>query len=128
MANVKNMDPIKDDIPFNKIINMKTRPKPEIIESEALKKSIEILSKYDYVLTNDEQKIEEKICFYCKNKFPALIGKNYNCQSCDKTFCVKHRDILNHHCIKLNPNLEKYLNAKNIFKEKMRMLKMKGLK
>lgn len=126
MTTVKNMEPIKEEMTLNKIMSLKTRPRPEIIDSDALKQSIEIISKYDYTLTNDKKIIEYKNCFLCKNKFPTIESKNCSCESCGETFCIKHRNILNHHCIKLNPNLEKYLMAKNIFKDKMRMLKMKG--
>ena len=112
----------------NKIVCIRQRPKPEIITSEALKKSIEIISKYDYKFTTEEHIIEYKTCFSCKNNFPTIQGKEYSCQKCDETFCVKHRDVLNHHCRKLDPNLERILAAKSLFKERMRMLKMRGHK
>ena len=126
MSLTNSIEPVKEEEVINKIISIKQRPKPEIIVSEALQKSIEIISKYDYKFTTDEQVIEYKMCFFCKNKFPTIQGKTYSCHDCGETFCVKHRNILNHHCQKLNPNLEKYLAAKNLFKERMRMLKMKG--
>ncbi len=112
----------------NKIVCIRQRPKPEIITSEALKKSIEIISKYDYKFTTEEHIIEYNTCFSCQNNFPTIKGKEYSCQKCDETFCVKHRDVLNHHCRKLDPNLERILAAKSLFKERMRMLKMRGHK
>jgi hypothetical protein len=111
---------------INKIITLKQRPKPEIIVSEALQKSIEIIAKYDYRLTTNEHEIEYKNCFFCKNKFPTIQGKNISCNNCGEIFCVQHRNLLNHHCRKLDPNMEKILAAKSLFKERMRMLKMKG--
>ena len=127
MSTVKSMKPMKEEIIINKIITMKRqRPKPEIIDSEALKKSIEIISKYDYTLPNKEQNIEYKTCFLCKNEFPIIQGKKFSCENCGEIFCIKHRNVLNHHCIKLDPKLEKYLMAKNLFKDRIKMLKMKG--
>ena len=100
------------------MISLKKRPKPEIIVSEALQKSIEIIAKFDYKIT-DEKLIEYKTCYFCKNQFPTVQGKVCTCQNCAQTFCVKHRNVLNHHCQKLDPNLEKYLAAKSLFKEKI---------
>ncbi len=106
--------------------NIKERPKPEIIVSEALEKSIEIISRFDYKLTTEEHIIEYKTCFFCKNQFPTVQGKNHKCHTCDETFCVKHRNILNHSCKNINPNLKRYLAAKNLIKEKKRMRKLLG--
>ena len=58
------------------------------------------------------------MCFFCKKKFPTIQGNNYSCHNCGEAFCVKHRNILAHHCQKLNPKLEKYLAAKKMFKER----------
>lgn len=126
MSLTKSLDPNKEEETLKKIISLKQRPKPEIIVSDALTKSIEIISKFDYKFTTDENIIEYKICYFCKNQFPTIQGKNITCPNCAETFCVKHRNILNHSCKKLDPNLERYLSAKSFFKEKMRMLKLKG--
>ena len=126
MSITNTLDPVQEVEEINKIISLNQRPKPEIIESESFKKSIEIISKYDYKFTTNEHINEYKICFFCKNQFPTIQGNSYSCNNCGKTFCVKHRNVLDHHCQKINPNLEKYLAAKNIFREKIRMLKMKG--
>ena len=126
MSLAKTIKPIQEKIDINNNIMLKQRPKPEIIVSEALRKSIEIISKFDYKLNTDENSIEYKVCYFCKNKFPTIQGKIYSCQNCSEIFCVKHRNVLNHSCKKLNPNLEKYLATKNLIREKMRMIKMKG--
>ena len=126
MSLINSIESYKEEEAINKIMSLKQRPKPEIIVSEALQKSIEIIARYDYKFTTDEQIIEYKTCFFCKNKFPTIQDKTYSCQDCGETFCVKHRNILNHHCQKLNPNMGKYLAAKSLFKERMKMLKMKG--
>ena len=125
MAINESIQPALEDTPEKKI-TIKQRPKPEIIVSEALQKSIEIISKFDYKFTTEEHIIEYKNCFSCKNGFPTIQGKNYFCQNCEEIFCVKHRNILNHHCKKLDPNLRKYLAAKKLIKEKMRLRKLKG--
>ena len=65
MSLTNSIEPVKEEEVINKIISIKQRPKPEIIVSEALQKSIEIISKYDYKFTTDEQIIEYKICFFC---------------------------------------------------------------
>ena len=126
MSLTKILEPNEEEEEINKIISLRQRPKPEIIVSDALQKSIEIISKFDYKFTTDENIIEYKTCYFCKNQFPTIQGKTYTCQNCAETFCVKHRNILNHSCKKLDPNLEIYLSAKSLFREKMRMLKMKG--
>ena len=128
MSLTETIKPMQEEATINKIMSLKQRPKPEIIVSEALQKSIEIISKYDYRFTTGEQVIEYKTCFSCKNNFPTIQGNTYSCQKCGEIFCVKHRNVLDHHCKKLDPNLERILAAKNLFKEKMRMLKMKGHK
>ena len=56
----------------------------------------------------------------------SIEGKNVLCQSCGECFCVNHRKVLDHHCNKIDSNKEKILFAKNLFKEKMRLLKLKG--
>ena len=127
MSLIKTIKPnLEEEETINKIISLKQRPRPEIIVSEALQKSIEIIAKYDYKLATDENIIEYKNCFFCKNKFPTIQGKNISCNNCGEIFCVQHRNLLNHHCRKLDPNKEKILAAKNLFRERMRMLKMKG--
>ena len=128
MSLTKSVEPNKEEQIINKTLSLKQRPKPEIIVSEALQKSIEIISKYDYRFTTDEHIIEYKTCFFCKNNFPTIQGKNYSCQNCGQTFCVKHRNILDHHCQKLDRNLEKILAAKSLFKDRMRMFKMRSHK
>ena len=121
----KTIGPSNDDISFNKIISTKQRPMPEIIISEALKKSIEIISQYEYEIAAND-KIEYKICSLCNNKFPTIQENKYSCEKCEKVFCIKHRNILEHHCNKLDPNKAKYLAAKNLINEKLRMRKIKG--
>ena len=126
MSLTKSIEPIEEEKSINKIMTIKTRALPEIIVSESLQKSIEIIAKYDYKYTTDETIIEYKKCYFCKNQFPTIPGKEYSCQKCGEIFCVSHRNVLKHQCQKLDANLEKYLAAKNLFKEKMRMIKMKG--
>ena len=125
MALTESIKPALEEARDNNIL-IKRRPKPEIIISDALQKSIEIISKFDYKFTTEENVIEYKTCFCCKNGFPTILGKNYYCQICEEILCVKHRNILSHNCKKLDPNLKKYLAAKKLIKEKMRMRKLKG--
>lgn len=111
---------------LSKILFTKMRPKPSLINSESFQKSIEILSKYEYTLLDDNSnRIENKNCFYCKKDFPCLKGKNVSCNECGEIFCISHRNIINHHCIKVNPKKEEYLKAKNFLKERMKMIKAK---
>ena len=126
MSLTNSLEPQEEESTINNIMSLKQRPKPEIITSEALQKSIEILSKYDYKFPSNEQSIIFKECNYCKNQFPTIEGKNVLCQSCGECFCVNHRKVLDHHCNKIDSNKEKILFAKNLFKEKMRLLKLKG--
>ena len=103
------------------------RPHPDslIIRSEALKKSIELISKFDYVIKDGDHKFTHNICNFCKNFFPTIQGKDYSCKSCGETYCAKHRQMLNHHCEKLTPAFEKYLLSKNLFKTKLKAMKNK---
>ena len=107
-------------------MSLKQRPKPEIITSEALQKSIAIISKYDYKFPSNDQIIIFKQCNFCKNNFPTIENKVVTCQTCGECFCVNHRKEINHHCNKIDSNKEKILFAKNLFKERMRLLKLKG--
>ena len=126
MSLINSMQLSEEETTINKIMSLKQRPKPEIITSEALQKSIEIISKYDYKFPTNDQLIIYKECIFCKNKFPTIENKDVKCQTCGECFCVNHRKEINHHCNKIDPNKEKILMAKNLFKERMRMLKLKG--
>ena len=81
------------------------RPRPEsiIVHTEALKKSIELISKFEYIIHDGDKHYSQSICNFCKNFFPTLQGKDYTCKSCGETFCVKHRQMLNHQCKKMTP-------------------------
>ena len=48
MSLTNSLQPQEEESTINTIMSLKQRPKPEIITSEALQKSIEIISKYDY--------------------------------------------------------------------------------
>ena len=126
MSLINSLKPLEEEITINKIMSLKKRPKPEIIESEAFQKSIEIISKYDYKLPSSDQVIIYKLCSFCKNEFPTIEGKKVLCDNCGECFCVSHRNVINHYCKKIDSNKGKILAAKNIFKERMRLLKLKG--
>lgn len=126
MSLTNSLQPQEEESTINTIMSLKQRPKPEVITSEALQKSIEIISKYDYKFPSNDQIIIFKECSFCKNQFPTVEGKNVVCENCGKCFCVNHRKVIYHHCDKIGENKEKILMAKNLFKEKMRLLKLKG--
>ncbi len=126
MSLTNSIKPIEEESTINKIMSLKQRPKPEIITSESLQKSIEIISKYDYNFPSNDQIILYKECSYCKNQFPTIEGKKIHCENCGNCFCVQHRNVLNHHCQKIDSHKEKILFAKNLIKERMRLLKLKG--
>ena len=44
--------PTQEEETTNKLLSQKRRREPEIIKSESLKKSIEIISKYDFKFSN----------------------------------------------------------------------------
>ena len=69
MSLINSIQPIEEESTINKIMSLKQRPKPEIITSEALQKSIEIIAKYDYKFPSNDQLIIFKECNFCKNKF-----------------------------------------------------------
>ena len=110
---------------INNIIK-KNRPIPEKINSKSFEESIEIISKFDYIIKENHENYYHQLCEFCKNYFPIIEGKDYTCKHCNETFCLIHRESINHKCEKLTPAFEKYLLAKNILKNKMRMIKSKG--
>ena len=57
MSLINSIQPIEEETTINKIMSLKQRPKPEIITSEALQKSIEIIAKYDYKFPSNDQLI-----------------------------------------------------------------------
>ena len=125
MSNIEiiiNENEIEEKIKYSR-----KRKCPIIIESENLKKSLELISKFEYILKDKiNNNYSHKLCEYCKNYFPIIEGRNYNCKQCGEIFCIKHRELLNHHCSTLTPNYEKYLLAKSILKNKMKMIKNKA--
>ena len=126
MSLTNSLEPQEEESTINNIMSLKQRPKPDIITSKDLQKSIEILSKYEYKFPSNDQVIIFKECSFCKKQFPTIEGKKILCERCGECFCVNHRKDLNHHCIKIDPNKEKILMAKNLFKEKMKLMKLKG--
>ena len=116
------------NIEINEIITKNSRPQPILIQTEAFKKSIDIISKFEYsILLNEiNNSYSYQKCEFCKNSFPILEGRDYSCKNCKFIFCLKHRDLLNHHCEKINPSYHKYLLAKNLIKNKMRLIKSQG--
>ena len=116
------------NIEINEIITKNSRPQPILIQTEAFKKSIDIISKFEYsILLNEiNNSYSYQKCEFCKNSFPILEGRDYSCKNCKLIFCFKHRDLLNHHCEKINPSYHKYLLAKNLIKNKMKLIKSQG--
>lgn len=102
----------------------KYRPEIQIINSDSLKKSLEILSKFDYTLQLNNTTTKNEVCQFCQNLFP-VSNNQINCELCSKNFCAKHRQPLNHNCTNLNPNHGKYLMAKNLFRERLKEMKYK---
>ena len=119
------IEKISEEETINNII-INHRPTPEIIKSKKFEKSIEIISQFDYIINENNEQFSHKLCEFCKNYFPIIEGKDYSCKQCNETFCLIHRESLNHKCEKLTPAFEKYLMAKNILKNRMRMIKSKG--
>ena len=116
------------NIEINEIITKNSRPHPILIQTEAFKKSIDIISKFEYsILLNEiNNSYSYKKCEFCKNSFPILEGRDYSCKNCKLIFCLKHRDLLHHQCQKINPSYHKYLLAKNLIKNKMKLMKSQG--
>ena len=104
-----------------------SRPQPEIIHSETLKKSIAVLEQFELnqIFPAQVQFIHQ-LCQVCKSYFPTMKNKDNACKSCREILCVKHRQPLNHHCSKLTPQYEKYLLAKNMFKTRAKAIRNKG--
>ena len=114
MSLTETIKPMQEEATINKIMSLKQRPKPEIIVSEAFQKSIEIISKFDYKITTDENLIEYKNCYFCKNQFPTIQGKTYSCQRCAQTFCVKHRKYFGSSLPKIRPKFRKIFSCEKL--------------
>ena len=79
---------------INNIIK-KNRPIPEKINSKSFEESIEIISKFDYIIKENNENYSHKLCEFCKNYFPIIEGKKYCCNLCNETFCLIHREKIN---------------------------------
>lgn len=110
---------------YNEVFDIKRR-EPESIFNQQFIDSFEVLRKYEYTLPDETKKISQKICEFCNINFPIFEETKCCCAECGKNYCAKHRKQENHRCEKQNPNLTKYLIAKNMFKERLRYYKNKG--
>lgn len=117
----------------NELVQNATEPQYAITQTddsigirnpEAVKKSLEIMSKFDYI-PQYTQNISHYECQQCHTLFPVNTGKDCSCKFCSGNFCLRHRDVLNHNCRNITPNHQKYLMAKNAFKLKMKEMKHK---
>jgi predicted nucleic acid binding AN1-type Zn finger protein len=81
--------------------------------------------KINTIENNFKEEIKLVNCHLCKKSMYSTLGNP--CKSCKFIFCVTHRLENDHQCqanIKLS-NKEKYINNKNLFKEKLAELKKK---
>jgi hypothetical protein len=62
-------------------------------------------------------------CHYCQNLFNANLCEK--CKFCNEEFCSSHRAEINHKCKNLNEHTATYLNAKSLFKQRLRDAKGK---
>ncbi len=62
-------------------------------------------------------------CNFCQKL--VAFNKDNECKLCSKFFCLKHKAEINHKCEKLSKDTERYLNAKNQFKSRLRDVKNK---
>jgi hypothetical protein len=85
--------------------------------------SNKVLSKHNIDQSNIQNLAS---CFTCKK----LISRNKDneCRLCTEIFCLKHRTEISHKCEKLSKDTERYLNAKNLFKLKLREVKGKAVR
>ncbi|MCQ2819586.1 MAG: AN1-type zinc finger domain-containing protein [archaeon] len=98
--------------------------KINLINSESFFKSIEILKRFEQNFI-PKKDLNLETCMYCKTPFYYAKTTNCKCPSCQKTLCFKHRQPQDHQCIKLTSNNDKYLAAKNLFKERLKAMKNK---
>ena len=98
----------------------------DIIATPAFLQSLEILAKYDYNSQIQNIHFYNKKCEFCHSFFPASDTSKGQCSLCSNDYCIKHRQPLNHNCTRLSSDDEKYLLAKQIFREKLKLMKYKG--
>jgi hypothetical protein len=92
---------------------------------DSLEESRAILDKFNHP-KRDENSVASPIlsaCFSCKKLIPYV--SEAECKHCCERFCIKHKLQINHKCSKLpsDENAERYQNAKNQFKLKLREVK-----
>jgi hypothetical protein len=92
----------------------------------ALEQSRRILERFNHP-KRDQDNIANPVlsaCFFCKKLIPYV--SEAQCKHCCERFCIKHK--INHKCDKIpkDENLERYQNAKNQFKLRLREVKNKA--
>jgi hypothetical protein len=113
-----------NDFVVNKCINTCTHCECHINQSFSnLQQSRLLLSKFDRPKrdTNSVGKPNFSACYHCKKLIPFLNASE--CRHCSERYCLKHK--MDHGC-KKDENMEKYINAKNQFKLKLREIKNKA--
>lgn len=92
-------------------------------QAEALRQSRLILAKFDHP-KRDRNNVGQpnfSACYFCKKLIPFVSESE--CKQCSERYCLKHK--MDHGC-KKDENMEKYMNAKNQFKLKLREIKNKA--
>jgi hypothetical protein len=98
------------------------------IGSEALDQSRAILARFNHPKRDDSGAANPILsaCFFCKKLIPYV--SEAQCKHCCERFCIKHKLQMNHRCDKLprDENAERYQNAKNQFKLRLKEVKNKA--
>jgi hypothetical protein len=114
---------IYTDFVVNNCKNMCTEYS-QCISNEALQQSRQILARFDDP-RRDRNKVGKpnfSACYFCKKLIPYVTESE--CKQCSERYCLKHK--MDHGCSKKDENMEKYMNAKNQFKLKLREIKNKA--
>lgn len=112
----------KRSIPFHN-----SKPEPQIITSEALTKSINLLSKFEYECKQIKETYFEKTCDFCHRLFLIKENKAFTCRSCGLVLCCNHRINKEHNCLKKPTAVERYIQAKKILSCKLKANKYKKM-
>ncbi len=111
--------------------NIKKRMNKNYDKARALEESKKLLALISSPTTScrndtDGSNLVLSSCFSCKLLIP--LSTTNQCKLCNESFCGRHRSEVNHNCEKLSKDTAKYLNAKNLFKLRLRDAKNKAVR
>lgn len=104
-----------------------SKSNPQVLVSEQLNKSLELLSKLEYKIKNEKESYLEKSCEFCQIVFLIKEETPFTCKNCRLVLCRKHRINKNHNCMMKTTAIERYLQSKKVMSCKLKANKYKKI-